>query len=107
MDDRREFPRVNAPVYCRPVGKPLFGKRKAQDISMGGLRLYSDDLVAPGERLELELFLGDKGGVVCTVEVVWADELGPDAAARYDIGVKFVQIAAQDREKLSGILVAE
>ncbi|HYY51852.1 MAG TPA: PilZ domain-containing protein [Myxococcales bacterium] len=107
MDDRRKFQRVNAPVFCRPVGQPLFGRRKTVDVSLGGLRVYADDPPMAGDRLELELFLPDQSEVVCTVEVVWVEELPVGSPARYDVGVKFVAITPGDRERLSTVLQAE
>jgi len=107
MDDRRKFQRVNAPVFCRPVGQPLFGRRKAVDVSLGGLRVYADDPPMAGDRLELELFLPDQTEVVCTVEVVWVEELPEGSPARYDVGVKFVTITTTDRERLSTVVQSE
>jgi c-di-GMP-binding flagellar brake protein YcgR len=107
MDDRRKFHRVNAPVFCRPLGQPLFGRRKAVDVSLGGLRVYADDPPMPGDRLELELFLPDQSEVICTVEVVWVDGLPDGSPARYDVGVKFVSISPADRERLSSVLKPE
>ena len=104
MEDRRKFQRVNAPVFCRPVGQPLFGRRKAVDVSLGGLRVYADDPPMAGDRLELELFLPDQTEVVCTVEVVWVEELPEGSPARYDVGVKYVSISPGDRERLSSVL---
>ena len=92
-DDRREYPRLEAPVFCRPAGRPLFRRRKAVDVSLGGLRLYADDAPALGDRLALELFLPDESELLCTVEVVWIDELPEGSPARFDVGAKFVQIA--------------
>ena len=107
MDDRRKFHRVNAPVFCRPLGQPLFGRRKAVDVSLGGLRVYADDPPMAGDRLELELFLPDQTEVVCAVEVVWVEELPEGSRARYDVGVKFVSISAADRERLSSVLQSD
>jgi c-di-GMP-binding flagellar brake protein YcgR len=107
MEDRRKFQRVNAPVFCRPRGQPLFGRRRAVDVSLGGLRVYADDPPAPGDRLELELFLPDHSEVICTVEVVWVEDLPEGAPARYDVGVKFVTIDAKDRERLSAVLKSD
>src|SRR5215472_2586457 len=87
--DRRQYPRVNAPVFCRPVGKPLFGRRRATDVSMGGMRLYADEAPVAGERLELDLFIDDKHEITCRVEIVWVDELPEGSPARYDVGVRF------------------
>lgn len=104
MENRRSFPRVNAPVFCRPVGKPLFGRRQVADASLGGLRLYADEPPNPGDRLELELFLPEGQEVTCTVEVVWVDDLPEGSPARHDVGVKFVNIAEKDRQHLSAVL---
>ncbi|TMA18333.1 MAG: hypothetical protein E6J84_06055 [Deltaproteobacteria bacterium] len=60
-----------------------------------------------GDRLELELFLPDQSEVVCTVEVVWVEELPEGSPARYDVGVKFVTISPGDRERLSTVLQSD
>jgi hypothetical protein len=107
VDDRRKFPRVSAPVFCRPIGKPLFGRRRATDVSLGGMRLYSDDAPDLGDRLELELFLPDDKTVTCAVEVVWVDTLAEGSPARFDVGVKFVEVSQEVRGLLSQVLKPE
>jgi PilZ domain len=103
--DRRRFPRVKAPVLCRPIGRPLFGgDQRAIDISAGGVRLYSDEKLKPGDRLELELFLPDGSSVTCATEVVWEDELPQGSPARYDVGVKFLDPNDPELAKLAGVL---
>jgi len=104
VDDRRQYPRVNAPVFCRPVGKPLFGRRRAADVSLGGMRLYADEAPSTGDRLELELFLPDQSELTCRVEVVWVEGLPEGAPARFDVGVKFVEISAADARRLDTVL---
>src|SRR5207302_6749771 len=99
--------RVNAPVFCRPVGKPLFGRRRAADVSQGGMRLYADESPAVGDRLELELFLPDGSEIVCRVEVMWVEELPEGSPARFDVGVKFVEVSDADRAHLSTALATE
>ncbi len=105
--DRRQFPRVNAPVFCRPVGVQLFGRRRAVDVSLGGVRIYADDPPKTGDRLELELFLPDESEVMCTIEVVWVEDLPEGSPARYDVGAKFVSISPADRERLQAVLKSE
>src|SRR3954468_13850804 len=102
--DRRKFQRVGVPVFCRPVGQPLFGRRKAVDVSLGGLRIYADDPPQAGDRLELELFLPDQSELTCTVEVVWVEDLPEGSPARHDVGVKFVRIDESDRARLQTVL---
>jgi hypothetical protein len=103
-DDRREYPRLEAPVFCRPAGRPIFRRRKAVDVSLGGLRLYADDAPARGDRLQLELFLPDESELLCIVEVVWIDELPEGSPARFDVGAKFVALDDADRERLAQVL---
>ena len=105
--DRRKFQRVDAPVFCRPIGQPLFGRRKTVDVSLGGLRIYAEDPPKAGDRMELELFLPDQTELVCTVEVVWVDDLPEGSPARHDVGVKFVFIHPVDRERLQTVLKPE
>jgi c-di-GMP-binding flagellar brake protein YcgR len=105
--DRRQFPRLDAPVFCRPVGRPLFGRRRAADISLGGIRLFADEAPAEGDRMELELFLPDSSEVVCTVEVVWVEDLPEGSPARYDVGVKFVRITPDARDRLGSVLKSD
>ena len=103
-EDRREYPRLDAPVFCRPAGRLLFRRRKAVDVSLGGLRLYADDAPAIGDRLELELFLPDESEMLCTVEVVWIEELPQGSPARFDVGAKFVALEGADRARLELVL---
>ena len=104
-DDRREFRRVQAPVFCRPVGWRLFdGDRQPIDISLGGLRIYSDEAPARGTKLELELFLPDRSSVTCRVEVVWTVRLPTGAPSNYDVGLKFIEIDPRDVARLLVVL---
>lgn len=107
VHERRQYKRVRAPVYCRPMGiASRFLHQKAQplDISLGGLRIYSDEPVNRGARLELELFLPDNTSVSCKVEVVWVDELPAEGPARHDVGLKFIEVRDEDRRRLATVL---
>ena len=88
-DDRRRFPRLNVPVLYRPAR--LLGPRKsAQDVSRGGIRVYTDDPLALGTRLEIELFLPELSLTV-DVRVAWIREL-VDQDARYEAGLEFLAL---------------
>jgi c-di-GMP-binding flagellar brake protein YcgR len=106
--EKRQFKRVRAPVYCRPMGLSLrFLQSKQQrpvDISLGGMRIYSDEAIAPGTKLELELFLPDASSVTCKVEVVWIEALGAQGPAKHDVGLKFIDIKPEDRARLAVVL---
>ena len=100
------YPRLQAPVYWRPAGGlPLFRpKRKSIGRAVGGARVYADDELREGTRLEIEVFLPDGTSVVCKVEVVLVDELPEGAVARFDVAVEFIAIRLHDRERISSVL---
>ncbi len=105
--ERRAYKRVQAPVYCRPAGlalRFLQQKQKPLDISLGGMRIYSDEPVKKGTRLELELFLPDNSSVTCKVEAVWIVVLPPGSPAKHDVGLKFIDIKPEDRDRLGAVL---
>jgi hypothetical protein len=92
-EDRRRFPRVAAPVLCRPAR--LFGARTPiADIGLGGVRLYSDAAVKVGKRLEIELFLPGGQSVTATCRVAWTRALPADGPARFDVGLEFLELPA-------------
>lgn len=94
-DDRRRFPRLNVPVYYRPAR--LFGPRKpAQDVSRGGIRVYTDDALELGTRLEIELFLPEGESLTVDVRVAWMREL-KDQDTRFEAGLEFL---AMDEARL-------
>jgi hypothetical protein len=62
------------------------------DISLGGVRIFSDEKMRVGELLKMEFFLPDAAPVTYTAEVVWVEELAPGAPARFDLGLKFIQL---------------
>lgn len=102
--DRRKYLRLKAPVFCRPTGRPFFARRQANDISLGGVRVYADEAPTPGDRLELELFLPDESALECTVEVVWVEPLPEGSPARFDVGARFVKLDEPDRSRLAAVL---
>ena len=97
-DDRRRFPRVKVPIYYRSAR--LFGPRKpAHDLSVGGIRIFTDDALSVGKRLEIELFLPDGGSLSVDVRVAWVRPLGEDEFAQYEAGLEFLGVEPE-QEKL-------
>ena len=105
--ERRRFKRLNAPVLCRPLGATLIdeeGKRKVQDISLGGVCVYTDDKHQVGEHLELELFLPTGDTVTLDTVIVWIDPLAATEPAKFEIGLQYVDIAASDLARIEAVL---
>jgi len=103
-DDRRRFRRIRAPIYCRPAGVKLLQKRAPIDVSLGGVRIFSDERFRIGETLKLEVFVTDAGPVTFTAEVVWTTDLPPDSPAKFDVGLKFTQLDPAAVKLLSEVL---
>lgn len=102
--ERRRYPRLRAPVYCRPVG-PLAAKGgQPIDLGLGGVRVYSDDPMEPGHRLEVELQLPDASTLTLLSEVVWLQELPAEAPASFDIGLQFLDLTPEDVEALESVM---
>ena len=91
-DERRSYTRVQAHVSVRPVS--ILARavpRRVSDVSLGGLRCYSDDEYRPGQRLELELFFPDVGqSALVLAEVVWTEALPAGSPATFDVGMRYL-----------------
>ena len=105
LSDRRRYPRVQADVICRPAGADLFHhRRNTRDLSLGGMRVYSDEEFAPGARLDLEVLLADGEPLRCWADVVWVTRLPDGAQATYDVGLRFTDMAEADIQRLAAVL---
>lgn len=100
-EQRRRFPRVTAPVFFRSP-RMFSPKRRVSDISPNGVRIFSDDYLEAGRRLEIELFLPNGLSVEAIVRVVWTSERDPGSDSCYDVGLEFLRLspsAAMDELK--------
>lgn len=103
QDNRRKYPRYDAPVCYRSAS--LFSARKPLiNISLGGIRIYSDEEFKIGKRLELELILPDDIILTCTARVVWQSPLPEHSIAKYDTGLQFLDISGENLRRLSTLL---
>lgn len=98
------FPRLNAPLFFRARGLPFFHERPPRDVSLGGVRVYSDEPMRVGTQLDVELALPDGTLVSAGVEVAFVDTLEPGAPARYDVGLRFIELRHEDRPRLERVL---
>jgi hypothetical protein len=101
--ERRRFPRVTAPVFYR--SPRLFSpKRKVSNISPAGVRIYSDEPLEEGKRLEIEFFLPSGYSVVAIMRVVWTKKLPPDSDGKYDVGLEFIHLPPVAVDELKSVL---
>ncbi len=103
--ERRRHRRIQAPILIRPVS-PLASRVKpnVNDVSLSGLRAYSDEEQKPGTRLELELLLPDGGSATVLAEVIWITALPEGASARFDVGLRFVDVLPEDLSRIARVL---
>ena len=106
---RRRHPRLRAPVSYTPprlIGPPriVSQKRQISDISLGGVRIFSDELLLEGKGLQFELFRPLKRAVTASARVVWVKELPPGSEARYDVGLEFIHLPPPAMDELRTIL---
>jgi PilZ domain len=85
----------------------LARQRQPIDVSLGGVRIYSDDPLKIGQLLKLEFFTQAAPPVTYTAEVVWIEPLADknaDAPARFDVGLKFLQLEPDALKMLVSVL---
>jgi PilZ domain len=100
--ERRRYRRLQAPILVRPVSALVYrAKQKVNDISLGGLRAYSDEKEKPGTRLELELLFSDGVSATVLAEVVWVESLPEGSPARFDVGLRFVDASSEDLDRIA------
>lgn len=101
--EKRRFPRVMAPVFF--WGPRVFTKKqRVSNLSLGGVRIFSDQRLYVGERLELEFFLPDGSTIEAVARVVWIKDMPPGSEAVYDVGMEFVELAEGVTERLKAVL---
>jgi len=81
-------------------------QRNTQDISLGGMRVFSDETFGVHSRLELDVILRDGSAVHVWAEVVWVGELRPGAQSKFEVGLRFTDIAEQDVQRLTSVLTS-
>lgn len=107
LSDRRRYPRIHADVLYRPAGLSLVHhRRNTQDISLGGMRVFSDEPLRIGSRLDLEIQLADESVVRCWGEVVWLVQLADGSPAGFEVGMRFTDMEPRDIQRLATVLTS-
>jgi len=91
------------PVVCREV-HPSAKKKPITNLSLGGVRIYSDDRLDVGQELELEFFLPNGAFLKAKARVIWIKELPPGAKGVYDVGLEFLALPKKAKEELGQVL---
>ncbi len=103
VSDRRTHPRHDTDLLWRPAAQ-WETRHGVADLSLGGARVYSDELFPVGARLEVELTRPDGATIeVCTL-VVRVTILRPTGPAFCAVALQFVGVPDEARSCLEGWL---
>ena len=106
--EKRKHPRFSVDLPVEYSRTDLFVEQgRAINASEGGLLLYLPEQVGMGNHLRLKLFFtmgSDLNAIETVVEVVWVDMHLEKDRGDYPMGVRFVDISAEDVGKLKDFL---
>ncbi|MDH7512340.1 MAG: PilZ domain-containing protein [Clostridiales bacterium] len=101
--ERRRFPRVMAPVLYR-IPRTQADKKRVSNLSLGGVRIYSDERLDTAQVLDLEFFLPNGSVVGAKARVVWVKELPPGSKGVYDVGMELIKLSGKAWKELALVL---
>jgi len=104
--EQRDFGRVSVPF---PIRYRVYGELGESwheiatvNISAGGMRFRTDDLIEIGSHLELEIALpGSPAPLVVQGKVVWSQALGAGASEN---GVQFMEMTPGQHEHIDSLV---
>jgi hypothetical protein len=96
---KRQHPRVKANVQYRPT-KLIGRKHLAPNISLGGMRIFSNTHFKKGETVNIELSFPDGQRTVVLAKVAWLDSYPKDSDSVYEFGLEFIHVPPQSLDML-------
>jgi len=75
-----------------------------QNLSLGGVRICSDQDLDIGQTLELELFLPNGITIEAAARVVWIKTQQPGSKGLYDVGMEFTNLSEVALMELDSVL---
>ncbi len=92
-------------IHDMVLGVPEKIKSRIKDISRGGLRLFTENLLPKGSSVKLEMNIpGDNFPLFTLNEVMWSRKTGESG---YETGVRFTDIKKEDKSRLLDYVYAE
>jgi len=103
IDEKRKNSRslVSFPVECNILPGKEYFYTVSKDLSVGGVRILSDDFLPKNNCLKLNINLIDKV-LGMKAKVVWCNK--ERASERYSAGLEFVEIAEESKNYLNSIV---
>jgi len=78
-----------------------------KNLSVGGVRIYSDEELGLGQTLELEFILPNGKTVEAAAKVVWTKKQEPGSEGLYDVGMEFIRLPDASLKELSSVLTQD
>jgi Tfp pilus assembly protein PilZ len=101
--NKRRYPRLKARVLYKPA-KLIGQKRQVPDISLGGMRIYSNKYYSVGDALNIELSLPSGQTATAVTRVAWVEAYPKDSDAAYDLGLEFIHLPFNAAHELESVL---
>lgn len=108
MEERRRFVRLDAraEVACTVLPSGTSQRAATRDLGAGGIRLVTEQAIAPGTQLQVAISLpGREQPVNALAEVIWSEQhelIGKgDRRRSVESGARCVEIAPSDQEALA------
>lgn len=102
--ERRQFERIESLVNIRYTSKEdaIRGSSLTKDFSESGIGMPVDGKIPEGEVLNLEIALNENGQsqIQATAKVVWSKKNFEHWKSRYSSGLRFQEIAPNDKDAL-------
>jgi Tfp pilus assembly protein PilZ len=101
--EKRRYPRSKPPVLYKPA-KIIGQKHQVPDISLGGMRIFSNKYYAVGQTLNVELSLPSGQTGASITRVVWVDAYPKDSSAPYELGLEFIYLPFGAARELESVI---
>jgi c-di-GMP-binding flagellar brake protein YcgR len=108
MEERRKFVRLDTSVRVRyKVLMPTndHNDTNSRDLSAGGIKIEVKEPIKPSTLLWLEIKLpSENDPLEAKGEVIWQEKIITTENDRYEMGIKFLEMDLNDRNRLSKYL---
>ena len=103
MVENRAFPRagISFPIECRPIPERNYFYTVSKDLSLGGVKIISNQFLPKNDTIKVSINLIDKV-LNLKARVAWCNQ--EKMSDRYSTGLEFVETNKQSKEKLISFL---
>jgi c-di-GMP-binding flagellar brake protein YcgR len=99
MEERRKYPRIGVsfPVECNVLSQRLYFYTVSKDLSLGGIKILSDDFIPKDNIIRVRVNLIDET-VSLKARVAWCNS--KRVSEKYLIGLEFIEISQENQRNV-------